>query len=100
LCKRRPACLSTVLDCFQSSILETTKIMVDDDPESSETALLPRGDRGHQRRDDDAAAAVRRKLTACILLYTIGASMMTQVYPKIILLSCGGDDGEASKYRG
>ncbi|CAN0531091.1 unnamed protein product, partial [Ectocarpus sp. 12 AP-2014] len=39
-------------------------------------------------------------LTACILLYTIGASMMTQVYPKIILVSCGGDDGEASKYRG
>ncbi|CAN0474484.1 unnamed protein product, partial [Ectocarpus sp. 12 AP-2014] len=100
LCKRRPACLSTVLDCFQASIIETTKIMVDDYPDSSETALLIGGDQGRPKRDDDAAAAVRRKLTACILLYTIGASMMTQVYPKIILVSCGGDDGEASKYRG
>ncbi|CAM9256889.1 unnamed protein product [Scytosiphon promiscuus] len=50
-----------------------------------------------QRR---SANAVRVRLTLCIFLYTVGASMMSQIYPKIILISFEGDDGDASKYRG
>lgn len=50
--------------------------------EGGDEAVIIPGEIGMLRRRE-SANTVRTRLTLCIFLYTVGASMMTQVYPKV-----------------